>query len=94
MEDRGGIAGKTWAQGNKVIEVHNLPDISKNPSQDKIVDYALRGNVDIDWVRNRLNKPNPRSLCGILVEVRSKPWGVLVLDRDRKSTRLNSSHRL
>ena len=79
MENRGGIVGMTWAQRN-VVEVHDLPDISSNPSEGEIADYALRGDVSEDWVRDRLNKPNPRSLCGIPVEVRGKLWGVLVLD--------------
>ena len=76
-----GIAGQTWAL-NSSLPVKDLPDLQGNPTQEQIVDYGRRTFVSEDWLRTRLgnDKPLPQSLHGIPVEVKGKPWGVLVLD--------------
>ena len=72
-----GIAGTTWAW-DKVVFVEDLPDLSGNPSEKKIAEYASRSNCDIDDISNR--RPRSRALCGIPIEVKGRKWGVLVID--------------
>lgn len=60
----------------------NLPALEKNATPVQITEYATQTFVHEDYVRNQLRKNThmPRSLCGIIVEAESKPWGVLVID--------------
>ncbi len=79
MDKAEGIAGLTWAK-LKIVSVRNLPDLSNNPTLQKKKEYARRTNVTLELVESRLGKSNPRSLCGIPVEVKNNPWGVIILD--------------
>ncbi len=72
-----GVAGSTWAF-NRVSYFEDLPDLSGNPSDRAIAEYAKKTSCPIDEIRVR--KPRSRSLCGIPVEVRGRVWGVLVID--------------
>lgn len=76
-----GVAGKTWAL-NSTLPVSKLPNLQDSPNQEQIADYSRRTFASEDWLRTRLgnDKPLPQSLHGIPVEVKGKPWGVLVLD--------------
>jgi hypothetical protein len=75
------IAGQVWAQ-DKTVSLDDLPDLSNNPGEQAILEYAQRAWLPERWVRARLKnrKPFARALCGIPVEVNGKRWGVLILD--------------
>lgn len=72
-----GVAGQTWAH-NRVIFIDGLPDAVANRSKNKQREYAQRTWVSEDWLEREQCKA--RSFCGIPVEVKSKPWGVIILD--------------
>lgn len=72
-----GVAGTTWVE-NRIIPVNDLPDLSSNFYEAQIMEYAGKSWVSEEWVRK--HRPLARSLCGIPVEVKGKPFGVIVLD--------------
>ena len=73
-----GVAGQAWVRDESVV-VSDLPNIGGNNPSDKNLDrYAVRTWVSKRWLRR--NKQHARFFCGIPVEVRGKPWGVIVLD--------------
>jgi hypothetical protein len=86
-----GVAGLAWASGGTVL-LEDLPDLSRNPSDDLVLEYARQARVPERWIRHRLrkNKPCPRCLCAVPVEVGGKPWGVIVLD-GREPRRIQAS---
>jgi len=49
-----------------------------NPRKKAIKDYAAQTWVTEEWLAHK--KCLARSFCGIPVEIRGKPWGVIVLD--------------
>lgn len=77
-----GVAGVTWARRACVI-VENLPDIQQNKTKKKVADYVTKAYVCDEWLV--IHQGNARSLYGIPVEVKSRLWGVIVLD-SRKET--------
>jgi hypothetical protein len=76
-----GIAGKTWAT-TKVIKISELPDISHKATPEEIAEYARRTFIDVEVVKDRMNRglSLARSFCGVPVEVKGEPWGVIVFD--------------
>jgi len=74
-----GVAGQAWSQ-NCVLLCSNLPDCSReaHPSSEQIAEYARRTYVTTQWVNG--HRPRSRSLLAIPIEVKSEPWGVVVLD--------------
>lgn len=76
-----GVAGATWRSGQTTLK-GGLPLLNKYSNSNLIESYAKETFVDSNYVRNRLNKGAalPRSLCGIIVEVENKPWGVIVIE--------------
>lgn len=72
-----GIAGQTWAR-NRILVVNELPDINKSPPQGVLEDYARRTFVATEWLQG--TRRHARSFCGIPVEVKGRPWGVIILD--------------
>ena len=74
-----GVAGQVWATNSQIL-VEELPALDSSSSDEVIADYATRTFVPEEWVRARLTKPLPRSLCGVPIEVDGRIWGVLVLD--------------
>jgi len=80
-----GIAGRTWA-GKGIVAVDGLPDLGNNPTEEAISDYANRTFVSFKWLKRWIKKEHPsRSFQGVPIEVKGKPWGVVVLDsRDER----------
>lgn len=82
-----GVAGQTWAQKNIVfVPPPNdppLPDLTHTSSEAEMQEYARRSFVEVAWVRQWL-RDHKRGLAtryvGIPVEVKSRVWGVIVLD--------------
>ena len=74
-----GVVGQAWATNSQIL-VDKLPEVSESSSSTVIAEYATRTFVTPDWVKDRLGKPLPRSLCGVPIEVEGRIWGVLVLD--------------
>jgi hypothetical protein len=76
-----GVAGATWRSGQTTLK-EGLPLLNRHSNSTAIESYARQTFVDDSYVRKRLGKgaPLPRSLCGIIVEVENKPWGVIVID--------------
>lgn len=84
-ENAEGVAGQTWAC-DQVLVINDLPDVSNDPTNENITDYAKRSFLSEDWVRKRMGKRQlSRSLCGIPLEVRGERWGVLILDSVREN---------
>ncbi len=76
-----GFAGKVWATFSTLI-VSDLPDLSANPTDEKIKEYAKKVFCTEDWVRDRMirNRIMGRSFCGIAIRVKGIEWGVIVID--------------
>lgn len=76
-----GVAGATWRSGQTTLKA-GLPLLNEQSDSFLIDSYARETFVDNNYVRNQLTKGAalPRSLCGIIVEVENKPWGVIVID--------------
>lgn len=67
-----------------------MPEIKEGSTDAEVTAYALQAMMPVEWIKDRLRhgKSCPRSLCGIPIEVRGKPRGVLVLD-SRKPDSIN-----
>lgn len=83
-----GIAGQTWAQKSGVVFVPPpndppLPELNEHSTDAEIREYARRSFVTEEWVRQWL-AAHKRGLAtrfvGIPVEIKSRTWGVIVLD--------------
>lgn len=72
-----GIAGTTWAF-NGGLSVEHLPDVSGIPGMKEVEEFAKKTYVSQDYVRE--SKPKSRSYYSFPIEVKSKPWGVIVVD--------------
>jgi hypothetical protein len=72
-----GVAGKTWACGG-VLFVSGLPDPRTNLKKKQRETYIRETWVSERWFERR--DCYARSFCGIPVEARGQPWGVIVLD--------------
>jgi hypothetical protein len=72
-----GVAGQTWAC-QAVIRVHDLPDLAVNGRKNAVKQYAKRTWVSEEWLERE--QCRARSFCGIHVEIKGKPWGVIILD--------------
>ena len=70
-----GIAGQVWSS-MQTVYVPNLPDLRADSSPTNIASYS---DMTFDNRKN-LSACRARSLLGMHVEVKGKPWGVLVLD--------------
>ena len=77
-----GVAGQVFGGGGETILKDNLPLLTETSPTKVIDNYAKSTFVDVAYVRRQLRKksPLPRSICGILVEVKNRPWGVIVID--------------
>lgn len=73
-----GVAGATWCLGRTVLK-DGLPVAA---TEKGIKSYAKETFISVEYVKKQMEKgaPLPRSLCGIIVEVNNKPWGVIVID--------------
>lgn len=92
-EQAEGVAGQAFVR-NKTVAVSNLPLLNKATALTEREQYARRGFVTQEWIqKNRLNKENARSLLGIPVEVKNKPWGALVID-SRSPDEINRNKRM
>lgn len=69
-----GVAGRTWAT-QRVLPVIDLPDPGDKAM---VAEYARSSFVTTQWVEQTSERA--RSYIGIPIEVRGKPWGVVVLD--------------
>jgi hypothetical protein len=87
-DDVEGVAGMTWAN-LQLVRVSNLPTLAKDSSEEDVQLYAKNTSLSPDAVRDR--PPKARSLTGIHVEVRGKPWGVIVLDSRRPDAILENN---
>lgn len=78
-----GVAGQAWARREgEIFMTDALPEITSASTPDERKNYAKKGFVSVEWVEKRLQdeKPFPRRLCGIRLELKGSPWGVLVVD--------------
>jgi len=71
-----GVAGEAWK--GSFVWIEGLPDVAGNATDEDTRVFAETTCVPEKWVRK--HRPNRRSYGGLLVEVRGKPWGVIVLD--------------
>ncbi|WP_342316123.1 hypothetical protein [Lysobacter sp. FW306-1B-D06B] len=79
-EDSGaqGVAGKAWISEGSVY-VENLPDVQHaSRSDEDCSTYAIATGIDVKRVKEK--KPQGRSFYAFRVEVKGKPWGVMVID--------------
>lgn len=76
-----GVAGRAWAS-NSIIVSDRLPPLTAQSSEMQINRYATRTYCPSEIVRDyvKQNRPLPRSIGAIPIEVGNRPWGVLVLD--------------
>ena len=72
-----GVAGMAWAR-NQTVTISGLPALQADSDDADFDLYSRNSGVSVSWLRERL--PQSRSFCGIPLEVKGKPWGVLVLD--------------
>lgn len=75
-----GVAGAAYCAGKTILKQGLvLPD---GNCEEAIAAYAKETFVNTAYVRQQIRKgaPLPKSLCAIIVEVKSKPWGVIVID--------------
>lgn len=82
-----GIAGRSYVtKGTLFVPPPNaapLPRVGKDASAPEIEEYAKRTFIDQRWITRQLEKRDdelPRSYVGFLIEVKGKPWGVIVID--------------
>jgi hypothetical protein len=76
-----GVAGQVW-RTFKTIVISDLPDLSGNPLEDDIKEYARLTWSDVEWVKDRMRKKKSlaRSFCGIPIRVKGREWGIIVID--------------
>jgi len=77
-----GVAGRAFAY-QRMVPVYDLPNLNvARTNDDDIRRYAEKSFVSIKKIgKDRTSeRPTPRSLLGIPVEVKGKPWGAIVLD--------------
>jgi hypothetical protein len=72
-----GVAGRSFYR-QKVIFVSDLPALADSTTDDLIADYAKRTWVLPEEIRKR--RPKARSYSGVVVLVKGRPSGVLVVD--------------
>ena len=62
----------------------NLPKVDKFSDEKLIEQYADASHISVKYVKRKINergdKPLFRCLCGMVLMVRGKRWGVVVLD--------------
>lgn len=77
-----GVAGMAWSS-RKAVVLPELPNMNKNnPGITSRRRYAEVTNSSLSLVDFYIekNRPMPRSIAAIPVDVKGKPWGVIVLD--------------
>jgi hypothetical protein len=82
-----GIVGQVWLSNTVQVQA-DLPAIDSSSTPEQIAEYARLTVMPIWQIQHRIkrNRPCPRALCGIPVEVNNKIWGVLVLDSRKPDT--------
>lgn len=77
-----GVCGAAYFSQTGVIELRDLPDIQESCDDVSCKEYARNSFVSSDWVRRRLRSGKPFAKCfyAIRIEVRKKPWGVIMID--------------
>ncbi len=80
-----GVVGFAWRHRDWVLVPDDrvpLPSLNDTSPQDDIEKYANLCKVDPAWVTGQLQKRRPlaKSYAALRVQLRGKPWGVLVLD--------------
>jgi hypothetical protein len=77
----GGVTGATWCEGRTILK-DGLPQLNSHSSASEIEHYAKETFMDAKslWQRIKNGRSFPRMLCGIVVEVNNKPWGVICID--------------
>lgn len=73
-----GVAGQVYVQ-KKIISIYDLPDLNADTSDEAFDEYAKKGFVTNIWLKKR-HSHTSRALLGVPIEVKNKPWGVLVID--------------
>jgi hypothetical protein len=77
-----GVAGRAFAY-QKMVPVYDLPHLNvARTNDDDVKRYAEKSFLSIRKIEKDCNsdRPTSRSLLGIPVEVKGKPWGAIVLD--------------
>ena len=76
-----GVAGETWGKGSTIL-VEDLPLLRTGSQEHHFLDYAKKAFTEPRKISKKIkaNKTVARSLCGIIVEVSGRPWGVIVID--------------
>lgn len=80
-----GVAGFAWRHRDWVRVPENdkpLPVLTSAALSAEISEYATLCKVDPGWIRGQLSKGRPlaKSYAALRVQLKGKPWGVLVLD--------------
>lgn len=83
-----GIAGLAYHCRSAVLR-QSLPNLKPNATDAEIATYAKKGYVSKAWVKHRLRRQGlcAQSFCGIVVKVRGKRWGVVVIDSHKEKLR-------
>jgi hypothetical protein len=80
-QQRNGVAGATWCEGRTILK-DGLPLLTPAAPEKEVELYAQQTFVDVKRIKQQQKQGHPlaRLICGIMVEVNSKPWGVIVID--------------
>jgi hypothetical protein len=95
-----GVAGRAWSQGQSIVKVQRLPDLSGALSAvpgvqwNLIRVYAEKTFVSPEWIAKRLEqgKMAARSYTGFPIEVAGSLWGALVIDSMSPQAKPNPEH--
>jgi hypothetical protein len=95
-----GFIGAVW-RASDTFRTPTLPDLNPpadavsglptEPSAGDYQVYAKQTRVVETWLRERKDKTNARTLCGIKMEKNGKKWGVMVVDSRSASLNLTDS---
>lgn len=88
-----GVAGRAWRSKPWILVPSTgtaLPQLAKTSTEEEIRKYAEATGVTLEWVRRQLDRGRPlaQSYAAVVVRLKGKPWGVLVLD-SRRSGAIN-----
>ncbi|MBX3386461.1 MAG: hypothetical protein KF768_07810 [Phycisphaeraceae bacterium] len=86
-----GVVGHAWRCKGWVIVPSQgtpLPALSKDSPQAELDQYAKETCVDTTWVRCQLDRGRPlaASYAALVVLLKGRPWGVLVIDSRKPGT--------
>lgn len=85
-DDSQGVAGLAWGMKDWQFVPKKgespLPDVLGDQTEENMQTYAERTNVKVRWLKHEIHKDKhpAMSFAAFRVQVKGKPWGVIVLD--------------